>query len=997
MKVWLIQSYFIFFSLFFNKTTCALTQSTSCPHDQSLALTQFCNSFSFFCAWTGGSTAKAMSWKEGTNCCLWDGINCDAETGNVIGLDLSWSCLVGPIPSNSTLFLLRHLRRLNLAYNDFSMSPIASRFGELTSLTHLNISLSGFAGKIPPEFSHLSKLVSLDLSYNPYLMFEGHVFGNLTQLRHLILSYVNMSLVEPASFLNMSSYITTLIIGDDGLHGMFPEDVFRFPYLEAFCCSSSHLKIKFPNTNWSSPLKSLQVKNSYVQQLPDSIGNLRSLEVLDLSYSNLRGSIPANTVGNLTNLVHLSLSLNNLSGLLPVSALNLPQVQFVDLSGNELVGPLPCRVSGLSQLAELYLDDNFLSGRVPSWLFSLPSLAVLSLHNNRLTGFLDRFDKVAPLKSVDLSNNEIDGPIHASFFRLVNLTDLDLSWNNLSGSFELDNLSNLSTLESLDLSNKPLLSFTSVSNADYYLPRLFGLNLSYCNASEFPNFVRNLAGLTDLDLSYNRIHVIEADMFVKLKNLESLDLSHNKPLSLSNKNNLTLVLPYLYSLSLSSCNITEFSNFLTTQKGLADLDLSMNLLKVVEYSSWKNLIVLNLGSNLLEGPLLAPPPSTSILLISKNRLTGEIPSSICNLDKDTVLDLSHNNLSGAIPRCLGMRNIVVLDLQMNHFHGNIPDFCVKGSHGLQTLSLNNNEFDGPLPKSLANCFDLEVLNLGNNKINDTFPHWLGILPRLRVLVLRSNYFHGQLIHSENGSHFLTLQILDLSRNEFSGFLPVTYFTSLKGMMNLAEVQMGYIGDDYGSNYRDSMVVTMKGVDFELERILTIFATLDMSSNKFEGTIPETVGNLVSLQVLNFSHNHLTGHIPSSLGKVAALESLDLSCNKLVGEIPSQESSCWAHSSGKQFNTFLNDSYTGNSGLCGFPVSKGCGHSVQPPATFDEQEADFDSTFEWDWKFVMMGYGCGMVFGFSAGYIMMTIRRPKWLVGMIQRAGNKVVRRFNKYR
>ncbi|KAK8622615.1 hypothetical protein V6N13_117524 [Hibiscus sabdariffa] len=623
-----------------------------------------------------------MSWQEGTNCCLWDGVKCDAETGNVIGLDLSWSCLVGSIPSNSTLFLLRHLRRLNLAYNDFSMSPIASQFGELTSLTHLNISLSGFAGKIPPEFSHLSKLVSLDLSYNPYLMFEGHVFGNLTQLSHLILSDVNMSLVEPASFLNMSSYITTLIIGDDGLHGMFPEDVFHLPYLEAFCCSSSHLKIKFPTTNWSSPLKSLQVKNSYVQELPDSIGNLRSLEVLDLSYSNLRGSIPASfanltqlkyldlhsnsltgpilssfshfkhltyldlsennlvgqisdTVGNLTNLVHLSLSLNNLSGLLPVSALNLPQVQFVDLSGNELVGPLPCRVSGLSLLAELYLDDNFLSGRVPSWLFSLPSLAVLSLHNNRLTGFIHQFDKVAPLKSVDLSNNEIEGPIPVSCFQLVNLTDLDLSSNNLSGSFELDNLSNLSTLESLDLSNNPLLSFTSVSNGNYYLPHLFGLNLSYCNASEFPNFVRNLAGLTDLDLSYNRIRVIEADMFVKLKNLESLDLSHNKPLSLSNKNNLTLVLPYLHTLSLSSCNITEFSNFLTTQKGLADLDLSMNLLKVVEYSSWKNLIVLNLGSNLLEGPLLAPPPSTSILLISKNRLTGEIPSSICNLEKDT--------------------------------------------------------------------------------------------------------------------------------------------------------------------------------------------------------------------------------------------------------------------------------------------------------------------------------------------------------------------------
>ena len=42
------------------------------------------------------------------------------------------------------------------------------------------------------------------------------------------------------------------------------------------------------------------------------------------------------------------------------------------------------------------------------------------------------------------------------------------------------------------------------------------------------------------------------------------------------------------------------------------------------------------------------------------------------------------------------------------------------------------------------------------------------------------------------------------------------------MMNLSDVKMGYMGDELDYNYRDSMVVTMKGVDIELERILTIF-------------------------------------------------------------------------------------------------------------------------------------------------------------------------------
>ncbi|MBA0759030.1 hypothetical protein Gotri_021970, partial [Gossypium trilobum] len=280
---------------------------------------------------------------------------------------------------------------------------------------------------------------------------------------------------------------------------------------------------------------------------------------------------------------------------------------------------------------------------------------------------------------------------------------------------------------------------------------------------------------------------------------------------------------------------------------------------------------------------------------------------------------------------------------------------------LQTLNLNNNDFDGSLPKSLANCVDLEVLNLGNNKINDIFPHWLGNLPRLQVLALRSNYFHGQITHFENESHFSTLRILDLSHNKFSGLMPTTYFTSFQGMMSLADVQMGYIGAE-DTYYRVSVAVTMKGVDIELEKILTVFAAIDMSSNKFEGTIPETVGNLISLQVLNFSHNHLTGHIPSSLGNLVALESLDLSCNELVGEIPSELTGLnflevlnlsenqlvGLIPQGKQFNTFLNDSYAGNIGLCGFPVSKSCGRSEPPPAIFDEEEVD--SAFGLDWKF-----------------------------------------------
>ncbi|XVF78879.1 hypothetical protein PTKIN_Ptkin14bG0172900 [Pterospermum kingtungense] len=225
------------------------------------------------------------------------------------------------------------------------------------------------------------------------------------------------------------------------------------------------------------------------------------------------------------------------------------------------------------------------------------------------------------------------------------------------------------------------------------------------------------------------------------------------------------------------------------------------------------------------------------------------------------------------------------------------------------------------------------------------------------------------------------------------------------MMNLSDVQMQYMGTDAPYYYQDSIVVTMKGVDITFERIQTIFTAIDISSNKFYGEIPEVIGKLSSLQVLNFSHNELTGHIPSSLGNLRALESLDLSSNKLVGKIPDQLTALnflavlnlsynqlvGLIPQGNQFYSFPNDSYIGNLGLCEFPLSKRCGYDEPPALPVFHEEGD--SAFGLDWKFVLMGYGCGMVFGFSAGYIMLTIQKPKWLVKMVQRLGNKVLRRY----
>ena len=224
-----------------------------CPHGQALALLQFKQSFSidnYNSLGCYGSYPKTEYWKEGSDCCSWDGVSCDLVTGHVIELDLSCSWLSGTIHSNSTLFRFPHLQRLNLAFNDFSGSSVSAGFGRFSSLTHLNLSDSLFSGLISPEISHLSNLVSLDLTWNRGAEFARDGFDslvqNLTKLQKLHLSGIYISLVFPNSLLNRSSLIS-LHVSWCGLHGRFPDNDIHLPKLESlYLVGNSNLSGNVP-------------------------------------------------------------------------------------------------------------------------------------------------------------------------------------------------------------------------------------------------------------------------------------------------------------------------------------------------------------------------------------------------------------------------------------------------------------------------------------------------------------------------------------------------------------------------------------------------------------------------------------------------------------------------------------------------------------------------------------------------------------------------------
>ncbi|ESR55511.1 hypothetical protein CICLE_v10023797mg [Citrus x clementina] len=717
-------------------------------------------------------------------------------------------------------------------------------------------------------------------------------------------------------------------------------------------------------------------------QISPEIGRLKELTYLNLSFSYF-GSLVPYEISHLSKLTHLEISLNYfltieqktfdlvVSNLTNLSLLNLGTTNMkLYLSSTNFAGKIPDSIGNLLFLEIVHIEGCSFTGSIPTSIGNLTRATEIVFASNHLTGHLPHHvSGLSYLTTLDLSGNSLQGRVPSWLFTLPSLVSLDLSNNMLNGPIN------------------PFQSTNSLQEVRLQKNEIHGT---------IPSSIFQLVNLTYLDLTSNNLSgTVKFDMF-------------------SNNMDIKYSLPSLQELNLSNCNVNQFPRVLRNSgkltsldlsngrihgriskhdsegwKNLIDLHLSNNFLTHVELHPWQEIKILDLQNNKIQGSILVPPPSTQVFLVSNNKLSGQIPP-------------------GTIPSCLGnfSTELIILDLKNNSLEGHIHDTFANAS-SLRSLDLNSNKLEGPLPRSLANCNMLEVVNVGNNMISDTFPCWVGSLPKLKILVLRSNRFYGPLCKSNITLPFQALRIIDLSRNEFTGFLPRAIFVSMEAMNNVDETEFGlqYIGGFY---YKDTVTVAMKGLEVNLSKILLIFRAMDFSSNQFNGEIPEVLGNFKSLKVLNLSQNGLTGNIPASLGNMTALESLDLSFNRLHGRIPEQLLGVTALASlnlsynrlrgriprGNQFNTFDNDSYIGNIHLCGEPLTVTCSNDglpkAPPSASTDHEEDETPSWF--DWKMAKLGYASGVVIGLSIGYMVFSIGRPRWLVKMVERDQQKKVRR-----
>ncbi|XP_059650390.1 receptor like protein 27-like [Cornus florida] len=349
--------------------------------------------------------------------------------------------------------------------------------------------------------------------------------------------------------------------------------------------------------------------------LPSSIGNLRMLSTTDFFNYSFTGPIPS-------------------------SLANLTQLVLLDLANYMFTGPIP---SFSKNLSIIYLAHNSLSGTIPSSLLNLPSLTKIDLSFNKFDGQVDEISNASSslLEFINLGSNHLQGSVPMSFFELKRLTVLVLNFDNFSGSIQLENFYRLHNLSFIDLSYNGLSIHTNSGSGSSLssIPQFEGLYLAFCKLESFPD-LKNQSVLAELDLSDNQIEGEIQNWIWEVGNgmLYHLNLSHNLLSGFQ--------VPYVVQaiLGVLELHSNQFHGKIPKPGIFAEyMDFSSN--------SFSSFIPPTIGNFLTNAYFFS---------LSNNSIIGNIPQSTCNTKYLQVLDLSNNGLNGTIPSCLIKRSTSTL-------------------------------------------------------------------------------------------------------------------------------------------------------------------------------------------------------------------------------------------------------------------------------------------------------------------------------------------------
>uniref|UniRef100_A0A7N2LEX9 Leucine-rich repeat-containing N-terminal plant-type domain-containing protein n=1 Tax=Quercus lobata TaxID=97700 RepID=A0A7N2LEX9_QUELO len=675
-------------------------------------------------------------------------------------LDLSYNYIFGWVPNEGfeRFSSLSKLKVLYLDGNYFNNSILSSLSG-IASLKELHLGDNNLNGEGFDRFSLLSKLEVLHLDVNNFNHSILQSLSGIMSLKELDLSNNNLNgtihIKEFKAFSNLeelylsnnkiTDFVTTkdsniltklqhLDLSLNDFSARVLESLTAFPSLKILDLSYNNMVGSFTTKELSklNNLEQLKLDNSSIDKsLLQKIGVMTSLKVLAVKDCGLNGNLPDLGWCELKKIQEIYLSGNNFEGRLPSCMANLTSLQVLDLSYNHFNGNIAqSPLSSLSSLVYLSFSDNkFLIPSTFSFLFNLSNLKILVGDNNILALETDSLTwiptfqlkvfsilptwigNISSLEDIFMAKNHLEGPIPIELCKLVHLTFLDLSDNNLFGY--IPSCFNSSSINFFQL-NKNFLS-GPIPSAFQNNSNLFALNLrDNLLTGNIPNWIGSLSSLRILLLKGNHLGDQIPVQLCLLQRLNILDLSYNKfsgpiPHCLSNitfdASTQDNSFGGLYSRETYSSSLSLYSTIIEAlYYGIFMFDPSVNAEEEVQFATksrtytYKGYILeymfgIDLSCNNLEGniPLELGRINSSIraLNLSHNNLSGSIPVTFSNLKQIESLDLSYNNLKGKIPPQLTeMTSLAVFSVAHNNLSGATPD------RKNQFITFDENSYEG---------------------------------------------------------------------------------------------------------------------------------------------------------------------------------------------------------------------------------------------------------------------------------------------------------------
>ncbi|CAJ2653758.1 unnamed protein product [Trifolium pratense] len=566
-----------------------------------------------------------------------------------------------------------------------------------------------------------------------------------------------------------SSSIITLLLVISFLHGVSAVNSDGLTLLSLL----THWTLVPPliNSSWKA---SDSNTCSWVGVQCDHTNNLISLNLTGHGISGQLGP----EIGNLYHLQTLVLLGNGFSGKVPLELSNCSLLQVLDLEGNRISGSIPYSLKNLQNLQFMRLSSNMLTGEIPYSLFEIPSLKEVSLHSNMLSGPIPiNIGNMTQLLRLYLYGNQLSGTIPLSIGNCSKLEDLELSFNRLRGEIPL--------------------SFWRIQSLVHILVHNNSLS------GDLPFEITNLKYLKNISLFNNQFSGVIPQSLGINSSIVKLDCMNNK---------------FTGNIPPSLC-------------------------------FGKNLLELNMGINQLQDGIPSDVGRCATLrrlILNENNFTGPLPNFESNMNLKYI-DLTKNNISGTIPSSLGnSTNLTYINLSRNKFAGLIPPE-LGNLVNLVVLDLSHNNLEGPLPIQLSNCTKIDRFDVGFNFLNGSFPSSLRSWTNITTLILRENHFTGGIPGFL--AEFNNLRELQLGGNLFGGKIPQLMGTMHNLFYGLNLSANGLIGD----------------IPSEIGK-LELLQSLDISLNNLSGSI-DALEDLVSLVEVNISFNHLDGSVPTGLMKL----------------------------------------------------------------------------------------------------------------------------------